>query len=447
VLTAIAGIPTTDVAAALVAYGAAKPADITAARDHIEAHVDAAIAPLSHATDVTAARDHIEAASSTQHTNTQTAINSHTDSAVAPLATQLTTISAALAAIYPSGTVMQFLRGQIPAGWSEVGGTLTVPGGGMLQSSNAGTFGAGNFMTTYVSSGTAQGLWRLKLNVLQRFSIDTNAAIGPAYTVPGITPSSTGNVSFMVAVGQYLYLGGLPLSSGYSTAFFRFDTQAGTFSILGSFPKSLGAASNAVVLNDGRLLVTAVVVNAAINNYASAYFYLYNPANGGTPTEVVVALPATKAFADQGSAPCMAVLPTGEVLVIDQVAPASGNRLSCLLTISGNSITAGAGEDTGYLGSTSTGNAYTALSTDTGAFLLGGNRTYTKGSGWSGAPSGAAPWAYGSLSAAMNTAQRVPGLGYVLNGMVATGGGGGYCYLYLVSTSALSALIVSAKKN
>lgn len=383
----------------------------------------------------------------------QAALSTHIDALVAPLATAAAAAAsqaAILAAIAGggggalTGEVRQFVRSGLPAiGWSEVPGSVIAPTSGIgLSLASASINGSGYGLCVYVTGGGAAGLWRaLGTAGWQRFSIDTGLAVGAVSPWP-ITVSGTDNRPFAVAIGKYIYMGGLGRDTSGGNNLYRFDTETGIFTALANFPRLL-VISSAAVLADGRILVSPSTVWAVSSTPATTYFYLYDPSTNATPIEVLVNIGITKFIAS--GMHNLALMPSGKVLIVDEAAPNSGNRLSTLLTITGNTITAGAQEDTGSANAA----GLFLLKTIVGAHSASNYnivRTYVEGQGW-GTPSLSIAYQLGGSTGSYGgSVSPLPLGGWAMGSCLAVGGGGFSLGLFLVGSTAYGSTIVSARK-
>lgn len=363
VLDAIAAIPPTDVSAALASHGVATGAAVTAARDSVNAHIDAKVAEL-----------------------------------------------ASLGAL--PGEWRTFSRDRVPAGWSTVNGTdFTAVGGDVKTFSSAAV--ASSASAALVTEGSGAGVWRLYLTALQRYSLDTNAAVGSALVVPYVGAVSSG-CGAIVAVGKMLYFTG----GGNTTAnalHFKCDTETGVISSCANFPKNIAGNSansqgRAFVLPDGRIAYVFGFVNATGQNTASQSVFLYDPVTNATPVEVAITLPWVSATSLPGlnGSLTIAQLPSGNLLWVDYWGSAT-TRYSCTLSFSpgSNTVGVGASENTGATAAGQWG----VLPTASGAICAAGGawRSYAEGSGWAAASN---PVAFGTVSNTQFLANsRIPGIG------------------------------------
>jgi hypothetical protein len=432
---ALAGVPT-----------GATALELATARDAVNSHTDSVVAAAVDSLELTIAGVPT-GATALELATARDAVNSHTDSKTANLDAAVTTRSTpaqvtavetavladaatkyaallveiaarattVLAGVAFPGQVLQIMANQIPAGFSRLGDTNVIPTGGVFMDSAASVAAGGCGDAAYVATGTGAGLWRLKQSTLQKYDVHTNAYIsGSAIACPTTCTSAT-NTPVLVSIGTKLFIAGVDSSSAASDKLYSVETNATTpsFTQLASFPRALSAARHAgIALADGRILFTADAAVGLTVTAAAQPFWLYDPLTNATPTEVIVNLPIAK-FTSAGytSDLVMSLLPSGNVLVVDGYKPV-GNFFSCALTITGNSIAAGAAEDTGsalahYDGGcllpTATGATY---SNNLGAAF----RVYVEGSGWG---AGTSPCAWGALSHGWRS-KRVPGLGWVM---------------------------------
>lgn len=352
----------------------------------------------------------------------------------AALAAACTNILAAVAASAGAGAVVgevrQFLQGLVPAGWLGFTDSVTYPSKGVILSLGSPP-GPGN--AAYVDEGTGAGYWHLYASTLQRYDLDTAAAIGPSYTFAA--PRNTSQ-PFLVAVGKYLYIGGGSSSTGTPVVdLLRFDTETGVVFRLANLPRGISSA-DAIVLNDGRLLIWAVSATGLTQTMAATAFWLYDPTTNLTATEVLVALPLLNASSNGHN---LAKLPSGGVMIIESsdtttaTATTHTTRYSCVLTVSGNTVTAGTAENTGASVATT---AVTLLPFASGVhFYCSGTvyRTYIEGTGWT---TGAQAFSqkvggYGA-GAGCNYAYALPGA----RGWLVTGNSNSVCNLSVLLTSA-----------
>lgn len=359
-------------------------------------------------------------------------------------------VVAPVASTFPSGFVAQFQANRVPADWTVLAGTTYSLVGGMVSGSVAAIYG-GQGSAAYVDSGAAQGLWQYKSNSFQCYSLATNKAVGPAY-VGGLATTTYG-VPFLVAVGKYIYYGAIYTASGTaSNMLLRFDTETGLTVAMAPFSRALGRAiydATALLLPDGRIIIApydAAGAGGVAITQSTVPFFIYDPVTNATPLEVIVSLPLTKWWtvgAGVGPRP-MTLVPSGKVLLMDADAPDAGGRLSCLLTVSGNTITVGSVADTGSRVSAN----YTYLGlglmpTASGAYCPATSSAFTEGFGWSTV---ANPVAYGSLSSPTKIV-RVPGIGYVGISSNIQYGGSSEMYFYATGDAGFGSLITSARKN
>src|SRR5690606_6004260 len=93
-------------------------------------------------------------------------------------------------------------------------------------------------------------------DTLQRFDINTNAPVGPAYPAPLTLTNSAGTVA-LVPVGTKLYLSGfVRQASDYLRHNLVFDTATAEYTVLADFPQALGLRTASWALSDGRILTT-----------------------------------------------------------------------------------------------------------------------------------------------------------------------------------------------
>ena len=247
-------------------------------------------------------------------------------------------------------------------------------------------------------------------------------------------------------IGSKIYIAGV-VSGSAPTATAKqyvFDTNTLQWSTLMDFPRALiagGGSVRAVELNDGRILYTATQAVGLTITQAATPFWLYDPSSNQAPVEVIVSMPITRFFT--GTDILMHVLPNGKVLCIDGANPASGNLLSCVLTISGNTITPSATSDTGFAAYSTT--ATTLLPTASGSMLAisGVYRVYVDGSGWA---AGTQPHAYGTLPFGPKC-KRYPGTGWIFVGCPIFANGALLVGVLLTASPAAGALVTQAMKN
>jgi hypothetical protein len=351
----------------------------------------------------------------------------------------LAAVAAAAGAGALVGEVRQFLQGQVPPGWQGFTDSVAYPSKGIilgLASTAPPTGSAG--VVAYVNEGAAAGYWYLTGLALQRYDLDTAAPIGPSYAYAAGRSASGG--AFVVAVGKYLCIGGGMTAGGTVLAeLLRFDTETGAVLRLANLPRGLLSA-DAVALNDGRFLIWASTASGLTQTMAATGFWLYDPETNLTATEVLVSLPLLNVGTNIGViGHNLAKLPSGAVMIIEgsdattASAVAHTTRYSCVLTVSGNTITAGPAENTGASAAMT---PVTLLSAASGVhFYYSGTvyRTYIEGTGWT-AGTQTFPHKGGAYSAgayATYSCTLPGGRGWVVSGY--TGG-----------TSNLSVLLLSA---
>jgi hypothetical protein len=113
-------------------------------------------------------------------------------------------------------------------------------------------------------------------------------------------------------------------------------------------------------------------------------FYLYDPAQNLTAAEVLVSLPLLNVY-NYGR--YLTKMPSGKVMVMEGYdgspsAVQHATRYTCLLTVNGNTITAGAAENTGHSSANYSPNV---LASPSGAHIFYGGaiaRSYVEGLGW-----------------------------------------------------------------
>lgn len=327
--------------------------------------------------------------------------------------------AAQVAAVLPPGVVQRFLTNKVPAGWQSMFAPGLLTSGGMGLNSSAYSSGLGHGDAVYVAQGNSAGLWRLRNGVLQCFDIQTNKAVGPEYPVPA-TGSGTQEHQMALYDGTKLYLMAVPNSSGApGVRMFSFDTEAKAFTQLQSLGGTLVSTMLSAQLPDGRVLLRGSTYGGVNETQAARNFILCAPATNAAPVRLQVPLP----FA---AVPyTMAVLPSGNVLVIGATTEADGQTGSCVLTIAGDTITPGPAIPTGF--TTATTETRALLPTASGAYhgalsaADAAGRVFTEGVGWSVPVPG--PLAYGN---SVNTRKAIfhPGLGWLCTAPLSVGGGG-----------------------
>lgn len=354
-----------------------------------------------------------------------------------------------VAALVPAGMVQRFLVGQVPAGYQAAAGQTYLPTGGILLSSAANSSGSGFGAAVYVSTGSAQGLWRIRANVLQRFDVADNLAVGPAYTVPNSAGGTLEPTIAVMADGKTLYVTGLSVSSGTTSAgprAFSFNTETGVFTQLQSFPRNLSNGARVVRLLDGRLLVMA---RLAESTQSTHYAWLYNPTTNEV-LERVLSLPI--AGFHLGSTPGYASyrLPSGAVLCIGNSLETDGQRGSFVLTVTGNDIAVGPAMPTGYTSSSASG--FYVLPLADGRVYLGvpnsssGSVIFQEGLGWLPYTDILAKYSGVSGTPVGVYSQWVPNLGWVSSGNVSVGGGGLPIQVLFTASPLAGASVVDAVK-
>lgn len=408
--------------------------------------ITSATGPLATASALTAAQTALTAAIAPKSTSVELATTQATitANAAADRAAILTAIASAGVA---PGEVKNFLATAIPAGFTRLSNTDFVPSGGVVESSIASTTSTGFGDAVYVSAGANPGIWRYRIDRFQRFDLATNVPLGSAYLCPTTTTSPSGIPVALAVIGTKIYLAGVGTGSGYtaSAKFYVFDTNTLVFTALADFPRALSSAGGlrAVVLTDNRILFASSSAVGLTITPAATPFWVYDPVSGVAPVEVIVSLTITK-FLGNTYDLLMQMLPQGQILLLDSSAPASGNALSCCLTVTGNAIAVSAAEDIGLSSVTPTSTGW-FLPTATGALLgsAGTVRTYVYGSGWG---AGTAPNAYGVISYGLRS-KRIPGVGWLLVSGPVVGGGCLYINLFLTAVPSAGSLVVQAVRN
>lgn len=425
--TALAGVRTDVLAGQNVLATAAQ---VTAARASIEGLQSTAVALAAVRTDVLAGQGTL--ATAAQVTAARASIEGLQATAITAASNQ----AALLAAITASGgskrlgEVTRFPANQVPADHTRLADTNFIPSGGVAIVGSAASIG--NLADiVYIDSGANIGAWRFSLDRFRRYDIATNVMFGPEYPMPIAAPNTTAAV--VVAFGTKIYVTGVA-----TTRAFVFDTSTLFWSEVASLPRDI-ARCRGVPLGNGRILIAAFGAIGLTITQAANPFWLYDIIANTAPVEVIVSLPITR-FQATFISHFMFDLPSGKVLLMDNAPPASGNGLSCLLTVTGNSIAVSVAADTGQIpGATN----YGVIQTETGVLnCQPAYRAYSEATSW---VAGAQPFVHGIatfFASQYVRGVRVPGLGWLL------GTSGNFTMsMILTGAPAVGSIIVEAKKN
>lgn len=308
-----------------------------------------------------------------------------------------------------SGQVATFRLSKLPkTGWTRFPYLDVVPSGGIAVTVTPVGLSFINISSAaYVATGTGAGLWVQNSNKVACIDITTGLVIGPELSLP--FTGLSGYVGAFIAVGKDIYM-----SIAGTNRLYKLNTETRVFTRLEDFPRVIGPGSGGLQLPDGRLLFYSSMATGLTITADAIPFWLYSINAGGAPVETTVAIPLTK-VATSGTIPRVALLPSGRLLMWDFTNPTSGYRKSCVLTLSGNTLTSSPAEE--FVGPTSTGGLGT-IPTDTGVVLdtNGGGTgwaSYIEGVGWQAVTKPNALGTFYVAGSAAGFGLRAPGYGYV----------------------------------